>query len=66
MSKARTKSPDIFLSLLAVLFIGLKLTGHLMWGWVWVLAPIWAPVALVIIVLFVVFVVAKAIAGDSL
>ena len=30
-----------FLSLLALLFIGLKLTGHIDWSWVWVLAPLW-------------------------
>lgn len=30
-------------SLLAVLFIGLKLTGHITWSWVWVLSPIWLP-----------------------
>ena len=30
-----------FLSLLALLFIGLKLTGHIDWSWVWVLSPLW-------------------------
>ena len=30
-----------FLSLLALLFIGLKLTGHIEWSWVWVLSPLW-------------------------
>lgn len=30
-----------FLSLLALLFIGLKLTGHIGWSWVWVLSPLW-------------------------
>ena len=30
-----------FLSLLALLFIGLKLTGHIDWSWFWVLAPLW-------------------------
>lgn len=32
-----------FDALLAVLFIGLKLTGHISWSWWWVLAPIWIP-----------------------
>lgn len=27
---------------LAVLFIALKLTGVIQWGWLWVLSPIWA------------------------
>jgi hypothetical protein len=36
-----------FSVLLAVLFIGLKLTGHVAWPWLWVLAPVWIPAALV-------------------
>ena len=30
-----------FLSLLTLLFIGLKLTNYIDWSWWWVLAPIW-------------------------
>ena len=30
-----------FCSLLVLLFIGLKLTGHIDWSWVWVLSPFW-------------------------
>ncbi len=33
-----------FLGLLQILFIGLKLTGHIDWSWVLVLAPTWAPI----------------------
>ena len=33
-------------SLLAILFIGLKLTGFIEWSWFWVLAPLWAPLGL--------------------
>jgi hypothetical protein len=29
------------LTLLLVLFVGLKLIGHIQWSWLWVLAPIW-------------------------
>lgn len=29
----------MFLSLLTVLFIGLKLTGYIAWSWFWVLSP---------------------------
>lgn len=32
-----------FAGLLAVLFIGLKLTHYVTWSWVWVLSPIWIP-----------------------
>jgi hypothetical protein len=37
-----------FLGLLALLFIALKLTGHIDWSWWWVLAPVWVPFALFI------------------
>ena len=30
-----------FQSLLLLLFIGLKLTGHIDWSWFWVLSPFW-------------------------
>ena len=35
-------------SLLLVLFVGLKLTGVITWSWVWVLAPLWIPVLILI------------------
>jgi hypothetical protein len=47
-----------FLGLLAVLFIGLKLTGYITWSWWWVLAPLWGGLALVLVVLLLVFTVA--------
>lgn len=43
-----------FCGLLTVLFIGLKLTGHIAWSWWWVLSPIWIPLALVLILVAVV------------
>lgn len=41
-----------FCSLLTVLFIGLKLTGHIAWSWVWVLSPLWIGTALGLAFLF--------------
>lgn len=38
-----------FLGLLTLLFIGLKLTGYITWSWVWVLAPIWIPICIALI-----------------
>lgn len=38
-----------FLGLLTLLFIGLKLTGYITWSWVWVLAPIWIPFSIALI-----------------
>jgi hypothetical protein len=37
---------------LAVIFIVLKLVGVIHWSWLWVLAPIWAPTAILAVVLF--------------
>ncbi len=40
--------------LLAVLFIGLKLTHYIDWSWWWVLSPIWIAFAVWVVVLSVV------------
>lgn len=34
-------------SVLFVLFLALKLTGHIDWSWWWVTAPLWGPWAAV-------------------
>lgn len=34
---------NIFLPLLAILFIALKLTHYIHWHWIWVLSPFWIP-----------------------
>lgn len=39
-----------FVGLLTIVFITLKLTGHIDWSWWWVLSPIWI-VALVVLVI---------------
>lgn len=36
-----------FGGMLTILFIGLKLTECVTWGWLWVLSPLWIPVAIV-------------------
>lgn len=55
-NQSQTKSGGIgFGGLLTVLFIALKLTGHVAWSWWWVLAPLWMPLALIVgVVLLVV------------
>ena len=42
-----------FLGLLTLLFIGLKLTGHITWSWIWVLAPLWVPMGIALLVISV-------------
>lgn len=46
MSNNQSTSGGIgFFGLLCILFIGLKLTGNIDWSWLWVLSPLWIPVA---------------------
>lgn len=37
-----------FCGVLAIVFIVLKLLGVIEWNWLWVLAPLWIPAAIVI------------------
>lgn len=43
--------PITGLDLLAVMFIGLKLTDNVDWNWGWVLAPVWGPLVLVVFII---------------
>lgn len=45
----RTSFP--LLGILGLIFVTLKLTGHITWSWWWVLAPFWAPLAFVLALL---------------
>lgn len=47
-----------FFGLLALLFIALKLTGHIDWGWEWVLLPLYGPFAVGLAIAAVLIVVA--------
>lgn len=38
-------------TLFAIIFVILKLTGHIDWSWVWVFAPIWIPFAIALSIL---------------
>ncbi len=52
MSKTIIKSSGGigFLGLLTLIFITLKLTSVITWSWLWVLAPLWMPVAVVLLI----------------
>lgn len=56
-----------FAGMLAILFIGLKLTGHIDWPWLWVLSPLWIGLAVVlgIALVFAVIVGVGAVAGGG-
>jgi hypothetical protein len=45
-----------FLSLLALVFITLKLTGYIDWSWWWVTAPLWGGLVLLLAISAVVLV----------
>lgn len=49
-SSAPKMSANMFLSLLLLLFIGLKLSGHIDWSWWWVLSPFWIPAAVACVI----------------
>jgi hypothetical protein len=56
-----------FSSLLAIVFITLKLLGVITWPWLWVLSPIWIPLALTlaavafVVVVWLVMVIGRAV-----
>ena len=57
-SAATTASGGIgFSGLLTVAFIVLKLTGHISWSWVWVLAPLWIPLLVGLVIFSVVLII---------
>ena len=55
-----------FTGLLALVFITLKLTGHIDWAWVWVLAPLWGSAALFLFVILGIVAIHMAIAAGCL
>ena len=58
MSKNNSASTNAgigFTGMLAILFIGLKLTKMVTWSWIWVLSPLWIPAVAVLGILLIVF-----------
>ncbi len=52
------KSSSIgFFGLLTIVFIVLKLIGYINWSWVWILSPIWIPMIVFVIFIFVVLLI---------
>ena len=46
------------LGILGLIFVTLKLTGHVTWSWLWVLSPFWIPLAFGLGILLLVGVIA--------
>lgn len=59
MTSSSSSSSGVgFPGLLTVVFIALKLTGHITWPWVWVLSPLWIGFLLGVAFLVVAFLIA--------
>ena len=48
-----------FCDALTLLFIAFKLAGLITWSWLWVLAPVWLPAAIIIIIAFFAVILSK-------
>jgi hypothetical protein len=52
MSEIKSSGSGIGLStVLFLIFMTLKLTGHIDWSWWWVTAPLWGTVALILLIM---------------
>jgi len=47
-----------FTAVLLIIFIVLKLVGLIAWSWWWVLSPLWIPIALWLVLVFIVLIAA--------
>ena len=50
------KFSGLLTTLLTVLFVGSKLTNYIDWSWWWVLAPLWLPISLILVIVIIVFI----------
>jgi len=57
MSNSKNVTVDFpIFGILGLIFITLKLTGHITWSWLWVLAPFWIPLIFVLVIILGVFI----------
>ena len=42
-----------FSGLLGIAFIVLKIIGKINWPWIWVLAPLWGPIAIAVLIIMI-------------
>ncbi|HHL0959063.1 TPA: hypothetical protein ACQVH3_003816 [Serratia marcescens] len=61
MNKETKKGGLGFLSILALIFITLKLMGYISWSWWWVTAPLWGPLAIIATLAAVMFMFVGAV-----
>jgi hypothetical protein len=52
--KSTARYPGIgFFTILFLIFLTLKLTGHIDWSWWWITAPLWGYVAVFAVIVFI-------------
>ncbi len=57
MSNSKNVSVNFpIFGILGLIFITLKLTGHITWSWLWVLAPFWIPISIGLLIFLIVFI----------
>ena len=61
MKQNQTNSSITFTGLLLLTFIILKLTHVINWSWLWVLAPAWMPLGLVISIMIIILIIKNVI-----
>jgi hypothetical protein len=59
-SSSSSSSGIGFPGLLTVLFVGLKLTGHITWSWLWVLSPLWISALIALSIISIILIVGIA------
>ena len=57
MHNTNTNVGMSFFEVLTVIFVVLKLVGVINWSWLWVLAPIWIPLGIILVISFVIAIV---------
>jgi hypothetical protein len=57
-SSGGSNSFAMFINMLQVLFIGLKLTGHIDWSWWWVMSPLWIQF-IIVFILIIFFIISR-------
>lgn len=57
MHNSHTNVGMSFFEVLTVIFVVLKLVGVINWSWLWVLAPIWIPLSIILVICFVIAII---------
>jgi len=49
----KSSENGLLLGLLTICFVVLKLTNIIAWSWLWVLAPVWIPIGIYLIIIII-------------